>query len=104
MGQQPVSVIAVSFKLKLLKLIAKRIWNVLYALIGSVECFHRQKNKNNGDVSIYITGVPVYKESAYTARTIQDRGDSNYTKITGPTNFAPYYPTYAAVQPPPLPQ
>ncbi|KAI8434232.1 hypothetical protein MSG28_012337 [Choristoneura fumiferana] len=49
-------------------------------------------------------GVPVYKESAYTARTIQDRGDSNYTKITGPTNFAPYYPTYAAVQPPPLPQ
>ncbi|KAI8434231.1 hypothetical protein MSG28_012336 [Choristoneura fumiferana] len=55
--------------------------------------------------SLYPTlSVPVYKESAYTARTIQDRGDSNYTKITGPTNFAPYYPTYAAVQPPPLPQ
>ncbi|KAL0821078.1 hypothetical protein ABMA28_005709 [Loxostege sticticalis] len=46
---------------------------------------------------------PVYKESTYTARTIQDKGDNNYTNISGP-NFAPYYPTYAAVQPPPLPQ
>ncbi|XP_059055527.1 arrestin domain-containing protein 2 [Achroia grisella] len=47
---------------------------------------------------------PVYKESQYVARTIQDRGDGNHTRITGPNNFAPYYPTYAAVQPPPLPQ
>ncbi|XP_014367457.2 arrestin domain-containing protein 17 [Papilio machaon] len=47
---------------------------------------------------------PVYKESPYAARTIQDRGDSNHVTIAGPANFAPYYPTYAAVQPPPLPQ
>ncbi|KAL4704454.1 hypothetical protein ACJJTC_019553 [Scirpophaga incertulas] len=55
--------------------------------------------------SLYPTlPEPVYKESSYTARTIQDKGDNNYTKITGPSNFAPYYPTYGAVQPPPLPQ
>ncbi|XP_028167471.1 arrestin domain-containing protein 2 [Ostrinia furnacalis] len=55
--------------------------------------------------SLYPTlSQPVYKESAYSARTIQDKGDNNYTAITGPNNFAPYYPTYAAVQPPPLPQ
>ncbi|CAG4944142.1 unnamed protein product [Parnassius apollo] len=47
---------------------------------------------------------PVYKESPYTARSIQDRGDSYYVTIAGPPKFAPYYPTYAAVQPPPLPQ
>ncbi|XP_060804666.1 arrestin domain-containing protein 17 [Amyelois transitella] len=46
---------------------------------------------------------PVYKESQYTARTIQDRGDNEHTMIRAP-QFAPYYPTYAAVQPPPLPQ
>ncbi|KAG6444951.1 arrestin domain-containing protein 17 [Manduca sexta] len=46
---------------------------------------------------------PVYKESPYTARTIQDRGDNSHTMIRG-GNFAPFYPTYAAVQPPPLPQ
>ncbi|XP_026741455.1 arrestin domain-containing protein 17 [Trichoplusia ni] len=46
---------------------------------------------------------PVYKESPYTARTIQDRGESNHLMISG-GNFAPFYPTYAAVQPPPLPQ
>ncbi|VVC95248.1 unnamed protein product [Leptidea sinapis] len=47
---------------------------------------------------------PVYKESNYSARTIQDRNESSHMAITGPANFAPYYPTYAAVQPPPLPQ
>ncbi|XP_075979692.1 arrestin domain-containing protein 3 [Anticarsia gemmatalis] len=47
---------------------------------------------------------PVYKESPYTARTIQERGESNHVMIRGPNNFAPFYPTYAAVQPPPLPQ
>ncbi|CAH2216840.1 jg4304 [Pararge aegeria aegeria] len=46
---------------------------------------------------------PVYKESPYTARTIHDRGDSSHM-ITSPAKFAPYYPTYAAIQPPPLPQ
>lgn len=55
--------------------------------------------------SLYPTLTePVYKASAYSARTIQDRGDSNHTMIRGPNNFAPYYPTYAAIQPPPLPQ
>ncbi|CAH2049372.1 unnamed protein product, partial [Iphiclides podalirius] len=55
--------------------------------------------------SLYPTLTePVYKESPYAARTIQDRGDSNYVNIAGPANFAPYYPTYASVQPPPLPQ
>ncbi|XP_068622515.1 arrestin domain-containing protein 17 [Battus philenor] len=55
--------------------------------------------------SLYPTLTqPVYKESPYAARTIQDRGDSNHVTITGVSNFAPYYPTYAAVQPPPLPQ
>ncbi|XP_061379666.1 arrestin domain-containing protein 17 [Danaus plexippus] len=46
---------------------------------------------------------PVYKESQYAARTIQDRGESKNMAITGAANFAPYYPTYAW-QPPPLPQ
>ncbi|XP_063367877.1 arrestin domain-containing protein 3 [Cydia amplana] len=55
--------------------------------------------------SLYPTlSMPVYKESTYTARTIQDRGDNTHTRIAGPANFAPFYPTYAAVQPPPLPQ
>uniref|UniRef100_A0A2A4K4A1 Arrestin C-terminal-like domain-containing protein n=1 Tax=Heliothis virescens TaxID=7102 RepID=A0A2A4K4A1_HELVI len=55
--------------------------------------------------SLYPTlSNPVYKESPYTARTIQERGESNHMMIRGPTNFAPCYPTYAAVQPPPLPQ
>ncbi|XP_053611866.1 arrestin domain-containing protein 3 [Plodia interpunctella] len=54
--------------------------------------------------SLYPTLTePVYKESQYTARTIQDRGDDAHTMIRAP-QFAPYYPTYAAVQPPPLPQ
>ncbi|CAG9791080.1 unnamed protein product [Diatraea saccharalis] len=46
---------------------------------------------------------PVYKASPYIPKTIQDRSDTDHTNITGP-KFAPYYPTYAAVQPPPLPQ
>lgn len=55
--------------------------------------------------SLYPTlSEPVYKVSPYQARTIQDRGESNYMAIAGPVTFAPYYPTYAAVQPPPLPQ
>ncbi|XP_045775884.1 arrestin domain-containing protein 17 [Maniola jurtina] len=54
--------------------------------------------------SLYPTLTePVYKESPYTARTIHDRGESSHM-ITSPTRFAPYYPTYAAVLPPPLPQ
>ncbi|XP_041980826.1 arrestin domain-containing protein 17 [Aricia agestis] len=53
--------------------------------------------------SLYPTLTsPVYKESAYTARTIQDRGDNSHTAIPQGPRFAPYYPTYA--QPPPLPQ
>ncbi|XP_072938001.1 arrestin domain-containing protein 17 [Epargyreus clarus] len=55
--------------------------------------------------SLYPTLTePVYKESPYTARSIQDRSESSHMAITGPAKFAPYYPTYAAVQPPPLPQ
>lgn len=54
--------------------------------------------------SLYPTlSQPVYKESPYSARSIQDRGESNNMAIAGPPRFAPYYPTYA-VQPPPLPQ
>ncbi|CAH0399343.1 unnamed protein product [Chilo suppressalis] len=54
--------------------------------------------------SLYPTlSEPVYKASPYIPKTIQDRNDSNHTNISG-TNFSPYYPTYAAVQPPPLPQ
>lgn len=50
-----------------------------------------------------FSATPVYKESPYSARTIQDRGESNHVMIRS-QNFAPFYPTYAAVQPPPLPQ
>ncbi|CAH0724924.1 unnamed protein product, partial [Brenthis ino] len=55
--------------------------------------------------SLYPTlSQPVYKESLYSARSIQDRGESNNMAIAGPARFAPFYPTYAAMQPPPLPQ
>ncbi|XP_047506425.1 arrestin domain-containing protein 17 [Pieris napi] len=47
--------------------------------------------------------APVYRESPY-GRNIQDRDETQHMGITGPAKFAPYYPTYAAVQPPPLPQ
>ncbi|KAG7300439.1 hypothetical protein JYU34_016060 [Plutella xylostella] len=47
---------------------------------------------------------PVYKEGNYSARTLQDKTDTNYTQIANANNFAPFYPTYAAVLPPPLPQ
>ncbi|XP_045500867.1 arrestin domain-containing protein 17 [Colias croceus] len=54
--------------------------------------------------SLYPTLTePVYQESPY-GRTIKDRDESQHMAINGPAKFAPYYPTYAAVQPPPLPQ
>ncbi|KAJ2949368.1 hypothetical protein O0L34_g15281 [Tuta absoluta] len=48
---------------------------------------------------------PVYKASPFPAPYgIQERGDSQHTRLVGAQQFTPYYPTYAGVQPPPLPQ
>ncbi|GBP90074.1 hypothetical protein EVAR_27062_1 [Eumeta japonica] len=58
---------------------------------------------SHGHLAIKVDN-PIFKESMDTARTIQDRNDSEHVRIVGPSNFAPRYPTYAAVQPPPLPR
>lgn len=37
---------------------------------------------------------PNYQESTFNARSIQDAGDTEFTKITGRPDFAPRYPVY----------